>query len=396
MNENSPTIVKLLWRIKLRLQFTGWLQYMPPGVFSLILFLVAGVAYLINWTFISVICLVLGVPLLAIFLFDLVTVKFRLRPSEPLPERVDEVSIFDLMRSRRSCRSFQTRSLTPADFAELMDSLSRHSAAPTIGDAPIRFEYVSAPLTVWPVVNATQFLVAIAPKDYNRLAVIDVGRSLQKVVMDATRMGLATCWIGPGADHASILRHLGDRFDSQRDHIICVCAVGYKSRYVPLLVRVLNRQLYGRLPLTELFFEDASFSRPLPTQRYPFDQFGRSYEICQWSPSSYNGQTTRCVAVVEPDELPLNERRVTRFDFYAATDSRYYAAVALGIWVANWELGCGALGIYGRPTRVASVERSDQGLAELPELPRYDVSWVLDEPLPTTAVDRERIPVAVA
>lgn len=40
-------------------------------------------------------------------------------------------------------------------------------------------------------------------------------------------MGLATCWIGPGADHESITLKLGQRFDKERDHIICVCAVGH-------------------------------------------------------------------------------------------------------------------------------------------------------------------------
>lgn len=169
--------------------------------------------------------LIAGGLLLAIFTFDLVTVKFRLRPHEPLPQRWEELDIFDLMRVRRSCRSFQIRKLTPADFDELMKYVCLHSAEPTIGRAPIRFEYVAAPLTVWPVVNGTQFLVATAPRAHNRLAVSDIGRTLQKIVMDATRMGLGTCWIDPGADQSSIVYHLGDHFDPQQDHIICVCAV---------------------------------------------------------------------------------------------------------------------------------------------------------------------------
>jgi hypothetical protein len=42
------------------------------------------------------------------------------------------------------------------------------------------------------VVGAHEFLVAVAPRDYDRVAVIDVGRSLQKVVTAATRAPL-TC-----------------------------------------------------------------------------------------------------------------------------------------------------------------------------------------------------------
>ena len=78
------------------------------------------------------------------------------------------------------------------------------------------------------------------------------------VVHQATRTGLATCWIGPGADHASILRHLGDRFDPEHDHIICVCAVGSASRFLPLPIRLISRIQRRRLPLTALFFADVT------------------------------------------------------------------------------------------------------------------------------------------
>ena len=274
------------------------------------------------------------------------------------------------MRSRRSCRSFQTRKLTAADFDEFMGYVMLHSEALTLGKAPVRFEYVSAPLTVWPTVNATQFIVAIVPKKYDRLAVIDVGRSLQKIVMDATRMGLGTCWIGPGADHKSIMGQLGDLFNPEKDHIICVCAVGYKSSYIPLFVRGFNAQFYRRLPLSTLFFADAKFEKPLNVEESPFNRFGRNYEICQWAPSSYNGQTTRCFGVKD-------ENGLERFDFYAVTASRYYAAVATGIWCANWEIGCESLGIHGH---FAVLSPEERGIQEKEgQLPKYDISWVLDE-----------------
>jgi hypothetical protein len=228
---------------------------------------------------------------------------------------------------------------------------------------------------VWPTVNATEFLVAIAPKEYDRFAVIDIGRILQKIVMDATRMGLGTCWIGPGADHISIMQNLGDRFDSEKDHIICVCAVGYKSSYIPIFLRIFNAQFKRRFPLSELFFVDAGFEQPLDLDTAPFNRFWRNYEICQWAPSSYNGQTTRCVANTEENG------DLKSFDFYATTASRYYAPVAVGIWCANWELGCEALGIQGHFAELAAGERGIQDKKTMAQLPRYDVSWVLDESL---------------
>jgi nitroreductase len=373
---NLGTQIKAtLWKAKTRLQFTGWLQYIPTATAAVACFLVATAGWAIGHLRVVLFWppFVVGSILLLVFILDVCTLKFGLRPSEPLPGRMDELGAFDLMRARRACRSFQNRNLTAADRAELMECVRIHSQpAGLLGDHPIRFEYVAAPLTVWPVVGGHEFLVAIAPRDYDRMAVIDVGRSLQKVVIHATRMGLATCWIGPGADHESIVAHLGSRLDLERDHIICVCAVGYASRFLPLPIRLISRIQRRRLPLSSLFFADPEFQRPLDTDSAPFNRFGRCYEVCQWSPSSFNAQPTRCVGVVERTEG--GECRV-RFDFYASTASRFYAPVALGIWCANWETGCSALGIPGRFVELKPEARSVHGATELP---RYDVSWVLD------------------
>ena len=56
-------------------------------------------------------------------------------------------------------------------------------------------------------------------------------------------------------------------------------------------------------------------------------------------------------------------------DFCVVTSSRYYAPVALGIWCANWELGCEALGLQGL------VESHPNPVGEL-AIPRHDVTWV--------------------
>jgi len=191
-------------------------------------------------------------------------------------------------------------------------------------------------------------------------------------------MGIATCWIGPGADHRSVQHHLGDRFDPERDHIICVCAIGYRSRYKPVFLRLIQKIQRHRLPLDQVFFADPALSTPIDVTRPPYDRFGRCYEVCQWSPSSFNGQPTRAVVVTDPVALANGEtgQRVARIDFCASTTSRYYAPVALGIWCANWELGCQALGIPGHFEILSDTSRGSTGAP--PELPRYDVSWIVD------------------
>ena len=168
------------------------------------------------------------------------------------------------------------------------------------------------------------------------------------------------------------MRHLGERFDPEKDHIICVCAVGYKSRYIPLFIRIFNAQFKRRLPLSELFFTNADFDKPLDLDASPLNRFRRNYEICEWAPSSYNGQTTRGVAIMNSDS---DAPQLERFDFYQTTESRYYAPVAAGIWCANWEMGCDALGIHGHAALLTEEER---GIDDENVVPQYDLSWVLD------------------
>ena len=348
-----------LGKLKIRLQFTGWLQYIIGGVFTLLLAGVAGLLWLAfgaGWA-VWLVMLAAG-AVLVVTVFDLITVKMRLHPKEAIPEPLTGMDAFDIMRARRACRSFQNRKVVPAHLkAVLADAAHFGQPAQQIGTRPIRFEYVNAALTVWPVVGCEEFLVAIAPKAYDRMSVIDIGRSLQKVVINATAQGLATCWIGPGADQASVIRHLGARFNAAEDHVICVCAIGYKSFYKPFSLRLMGRAQHKRLPLEKLFFSDAGFNAPLDTAHSPY---GRCFEACQWAPSSFNSQTTRGVAGADG-----------RMDFYAVTPSRYYAAVALGIWCANWELGCEALGVGGHFEALPTETKADA-------LPRYDVSWVPD------------------
>ncbi len=360
-----------LWKLKLRLQFSGWLQYIIHALWVLMALVLAGVGCLIGFWAPVLVWLPLGVAgLLTIGLIGtIVMVKYGLHPSERIPDRKTQLDKFDLMRSRHSCRSFQSRNLTTEHHQELMGKIELYSQqSELLGNRPIRFEYVDAPLTVWPVVGAHEFLVAIAPREYNGLSIVDVGRSLQKIVLHATEMGLGTCWIGPGADQKSIIQHLGDSYNSKQDHVICVCAIGYESMFKPLLIRVVQKLQHKRIPLTELFLSDPDCKSAITTSSEPFNEYGRCYEVCQWSPSSYNGQTTRCAAITV-------NRQLVRFDFLTATNSQYYAPVALGIWCANWETGCTALGKSGHFEVLSPTQR---GYQDGPKLPNYYISWVID------------------
>ncbi len=362
--------------LKFKFQWNGWLQYLIPLPISLLLFLIGITHYLIGFVLPSYVFLVFGTLILLRIIFDIITVKFLFRPYEADSKSMNDKNFIELIIIRKSCRSYQYRKLTKSDFDDLMQSVKKHQKEPKFSNNEIRFEYISGPIRVWPVVNATEFLVAIVPKKYDRRAILEVGRTLQKVVIDATRIGIATCWIGAGADHNSLYTILGNRLNIEKEKIICICAVGYKSRYTPLFIQILNKKFHHRLPLSSLIFSDIENQSQLDLSTHPFRNFYQVFESCRWSPSSYNAQTTRCSA-------GYNENgELNRFDFYTITSSRYYAPVATGIWCGNWEMACETIGIQGEFRFLNdSLKRT--------ELPFYDISWVLKNPISIQMVKQE-------
>jgi len=356
--------------IKLKLQWTGWLQYLMPVPIILGILIISMILYFVGITYFAFGFFIIGTILFLKAFFDIITIKFKFRFPETKPKSLENENIFELLKLRHSCRSYQLKKLTKNDLNKLMKSIEKYLKEPKFSSEPIRIEYISATINVWPVVNATEFLVAIAPKEYNRLSVMDVGSTLQKIVIDATRIGIGTCWIGPGADHKSITQQLGDRFNLERENIICICAVGYESKYTPIFIKIFNNRMRRRLPIKSLFFSNYKMNKSIEVSQGPYNNFKRILEGCQWAPSSYNGQTTRGIISIE-------NSKITHIDFLAVTQSRYYAAVASGIWCANWEMGCNALNIKGHFERLEKVEIDLKKEKNEVGFPVYDMSWVL-------------------
>jgi hypothetical protein len=56
----------------------------------------------------------------------------------------------------------------------------------------IRLKFLLVPSTVWPTVNAQQFIVAFASTKYSKHTIMDVGRCLEKLVIQTQ------CCVGIG------------------------------------------------------------------------------------------------------------------------------------------------------------------------------------------------------
>ena len=368
-----PPLPRPFGDLKVALQRDGWWPFLPNAMMAWLLLALGGGGVFLTWVLESYAPwapwllvwapIALAALLAANLVFDLVTVRLGLPSPRATPSRrdgPDGLDGFDQLRARVSCRSFAPRPLRSTHHVELLSAAAHHStAAERLGDQSVRLEYIQAHIPLASVVGAQEFLVAVVPRDVERTTVIDAARAMQHVVHHATGMGLATCWLGPDAELDAVEAALGDRFDDRHDRVLCVCAVGYASPFLPLGLRVLAAMQHHRWPMDELFGVDTS----LP----PYNAFGRCYEVCQWAPSVLNRQLARA-------RLRLRDDEVERVDFFVTVDDRFEGPLDLGVWLANWEIGCEELGMEGHfvvwPHTTAAVALGS------PTDPRVDVSWV--------------------
>ncbi len=65
------------------------------------------------------------------------------------------------------------------------------------------------------------------------LGFVEKPSDLLKVVIDATRrLGISTCWIGPGANQKSVTAALGSRFDPEA----AIHAVSFAGQVLPIVL----------------------------------------------------------------------------------------------------------------------------------------------------------------
>lgn len=112
------------------------------------------------------------------------------------------MTIVEAIRTRRSCRTFDKRPVEPQKAAALL-ALWPDGAAGPFGN-PLRFRLIDiaepdserfGTLGTYGVIQgASLFLLASVGKGPR--AMEDCGYALERIILEATRLGLGTCWLG--------------------------------------------------------------------------------------------------------------------------------------------------------------------------------------------------------
>lgn len=264
----------------------------------------------------------------------------------------------EAIRARRSVRTYAADlPLTAGEREAVERSLSSLSKGPF--GTSVRFALVSLTdaerggsqaLWTYGVIRGATTFVAGAVDASLPSATFDFGYCLERVILEATKLGLGTCWLG-GTFRASVF---GARLGlSDGLQIPCVTPLGHGAERRTLVDRAF-RAFAGsdrRKGWGELFFEDGGTRSLTPEVA---GRFAEPLECLRLAPSASNRQPWRVYKAKGGAAWHFGLARNALYDRSVSPVS--LQEIDLGIAMSHFELACRAQGIGGSLRREPAVE----------------------------------------
>lgn len=211
--------------------------------------------------------------------------------------------IQELVKSRRSVRTFDGREVSAEDLEKLSSFMGKIDNPYGI---PVEFKLLNAKehKLSSPVVSGTNLYVGAKGKRVPHIEEA-VGHSMEKLVLYAQSLGIGTVWIGGTMDRAAFERAM----ELGEDEIMpCVSPLGYPAKKMSVKEGLMRKGVKAdsRLPFETLFF-DGSFDTPLTE-----DKAGRLAEVLEtvrWAPSAVNKQPWRVVVTESAAHFYLKKNK---------------------------------------------------------------------------------------
>jgi nitroreductase len=282
-------------------------------------------------------------------------------------------SVFDLIRTRKSVRSYVKGPLPP-DVRRTLEAFLRSMPAPPFGSA-VRFLPVSADAgdadgirglgTYGVIRNPAGFVIgAVKPTDEG---LFDFGFLMEAACLKLADLGLGSCWLGGSFRKSRFSARIGVK---EGEIVPSVLSFGPPAEKTRLLERVMAAGAGSarRLPFESLFF-DGDFKHPLTAAGA--GKTAEALEMARRAPSASNRQPWRIV----------RDSRNGAFHFYLRMNASYQRQmkwagmvnlqrVDMGIAACHFALASEASGLKGR------WERSPGPAPDVPEGAGYVVSRI--------------------
>lgn len=197
--------------------------------------------------------------------------------------------ITELIRSRRSVRTFDGREISEEELKKLTAYMEKIDNPYGI---PVEFRLLDAKeykLTS-PVISGTNLYVGAKVKHVAHMEEA-VGYSLEMLVLYAQSLGIGTVWIGGTMDRAAFERAMEL---SEDERMPCVSPLGYPAKKMSVKEGLMRKAVKAdsRLPFETLFF-DGTFDVSLTGEKAGC--LDEVLEMVRWAPSAVNKQPWRIV-----------------------------------------------------------------------------------------------------
>lgn len=239
------------------------------------------------------------------------------------------MNIIEAIHARHSVRTFCGEPLND-DVKKALEQALDKVSSPFDGNVTIRFASVGIgeefrPSTYGVIRNALDFLLLGFSDD--KWSAISGGYMMEQIVLEATRLGLGTCWVGGTFKKGSFAKAAELPVGQT---LRAILPVGEAARRTGLLDRILRMaaRSYRRRPFGELFFMN-NFNTSLPDD----GPFSSPLTLMRLAPSATNSQPWRALV------------RGNQVDFYYKPGS--YSLIDMGIGLCHFDIGCHEYDITG-------------------------------------------------
>ena len=200
------------------------------------------------------------------------------------------MNLTDLIRTRRSVRTFDGNPLTPEHLAELREKLDTFRNPYGI---PVEFVLLDAKEhgLSSPVIKGESLYIAgkVKAVPHSEEA---FGYTMEELVLFLWERGIGTTWIG-GTMKRELFETAAQLTEDER--MYCITPVGYPAEKMSLKETAMRTAIQAdkRKPASELFF-DGDFSHPLTDGT---DAIKEALETVRLAPSAVNKQPWRIVRI---------------------------------------------------------------------------------------------------
>jgi nitroreductase len=261
----------------------------------------------------------------------------------------DKMSIIDVMRSRKSIRTYKTEDLSEEHYQSIIEYIQKEQgfSGPLGNQGRVEIVRVNNNVsdkgiklgTYGFIKNPRAYIVGIT--ENNKYSLIDFAYRFHRLTLFAVKLGLGTCWMGGTFSRNSFEQELSIK---DGEFIPCITPIGYPNekerifdKAVRIVVKADNKKSWEKL------FFDSSFEASLVEETAGL--LAIPIEMLRLAPSASNKQPWRLVVSTDRRTCHLYIEHTPNYSSSLGYDMQL---LDMGIAMCQFDMACNELNIDGQ------------------------------------------------